>query len=205
MATAGKFGAVADGVTPLGGKQINYTSPAGSRSDVSLAGNQLDIQIRPPIDVGRPGESRVLACITAYLRQAGTQSIELPASDQLGEDGVLQISGERVTVQIVTVRRSSNFWGSVARGSGEVQVELSEAVNWIHTAVTEKANLYPTENKSSMLLAIDVGHMGVLASAALVTAYLEIHGDPSACFQFGAVWLVGPTESNVVVLGISKW
>ena len=202
---AGHVGTVADSPTPLGGQQIKYTAPTGSRSDASLVGDLLAIQVKPPVDVGRPGEPRVLACIVAYLAKAGKESTTLEATDQVGEDGVLEIHGDRVTVQIVTATPSAAFWRGVAKGHGEVQAELAEAVNWIHSAVVEKAKLYPKENKSSMLLAIDVGHMGVLASSKLRKLYLKTHGDPSACFGFGAVLLIGPTENYVHGLGNSRW
>jgi hypothetical protein len=202
---AGQVGTVVDGPTPLGGQQIRYTAPTGSRSDASLVGNLLDIQVKPPIDVGRPGEPRVLGCIVARLTKAGKEPSSLPAIDQIGEDGVFQVSGDRVTVQIVTATPSAVFWGCVARGTGAAQAELTEAVEWIHSAISEKAKLYPKENKFSMLLAVDVVHMGVLAGSALATQYLRTHGDPSARFDFGAVWLVGPTENHVLSLGNSRW
>ncbi len=202
---AGQVGTVADSPTSLGGQQIRYAAPTGSRSDASMECNLLTLQVKPPIDVGKLGEPRVLACVVAYLDKNGKESATLPATDQAGEDGVLQIYGDRVTVQIVTATPSASFWGRVAKGSGEVQAELTEATDWIHTAIAEKAKLYPKVNKSSMLLAVDVVHMGVLAGAVLGTQYLKTHGDPSARFGFGAVWLVGPTENHILTLGSSRW
>ena len=202
---AGQVGTVADSPTSLGGQKIRYAAPTGSRSDASMECNLLTIQVKPPIDVGRPGEPRVLSCIVAYLDKNGRKLIILPATDQAGEDGVLQIYGDRVTVQIVTATPSASFWGRVAKGSGEVQAKLTEATDWIHTAIAEKAKLYPKENKLSMLLAVDVVHMGVLAGSVFGTLYLKTYGDPSARFNFGAVWLVGPTEDNILTLGSSRW
>ena len=202
---AGQVGTVTDSPIPLGGQQIRYTAPTGSQSYASLVGDLLNVQVKPPIDVGRPGEPRVLACIVAHLTNAGKRPTALPATDQVGEDGVLQIAGARVTVQIVTATPNAAFWGSVARGSGAVQAELTEAVEWVHSAISEKAKLYPRENKSYMLLAVDVVHMGVLSGSALGERYLAIHGDPSVRFEFGAVWLVGPTENHVLSLGDSRW
>jgi hypothetical protein len=203
--TTGQVGTVADSPTPLGGQQIRYTAPTGSQSDATLVGDLLNVQVKPPIDVGRPGEPRVLACIVAHLAKAGKTAIALPATDQVGEDGVLQIAGTRVTIQIVTATPNAAFWGCVARGGGAVQTELTEAIAWIHSAISEKAKLYPKENKASMLLAIDVVHMGVLSGSTLGERYLTIHGDPSVRLHFGAVWLVGPTENHVHSLGKSRW
>ena len=46
--------------------------------------------------------------------------------------------------------------------------------------------------------------MGVLSGPVLCERYLVNHGDPSARFDFGAVWLVGPTENHVFSLGSSR-
>lgn len=202
---AGQVGIVADSPTSLDGQEIRYTAPTGSRSYASMECNLLTIQVKPPIDVGRLGEPRVLACIVAYLDKNGKKSVTLSATDQTGEDGVLQIDDDRVTVQIVTATPNVSFWGQVAKGSGEVQAQLTEAAYWIHTAIAEKAKLYPMKDKLHMLLAVDVVHMGVLAGDVFGAQYLETYDDPSARFGFGAVWLVGPTENNILTLGSSHW
>ena len=201
----GTVGTVADSPTSLGGREIRYTAPTGSSSETSLVGSMLTVQVKPPIDIGRPGEPRVLACIVACLANAGKEVIALPATDQRGEDGALQIEGDRVIVQIVTATPGRSFWGMVAKGSGEAEAKLAEAANWIHAAISEKAKLYPTEDKLSMLLAIDVVHMGLLAGSALGEQYERLYGDPSVSLGFGGVWLVGPTENHVFALGSGRW
>lgn len=202
---AGQVGTVTDQSTNLGGQQIRYTTPTGSQSEASLVGDLLNVLVKPPVDVGRLGEPRVMACIVAHLVQMEKKPTTLPATDQLGEDGVLQIADIRVTVQIVTATPNPTFWGDVARGGMAVQADLAEAVEWIHSAIFEKAKLYPKKIKSSMLLAVDVGHIGVLSSYVLVERYLENYGDPSEQSDFGAIWLVGPTENHVLCLGSSRW
>lgn len=202
---AGQVGTVNDSPTSVGGRRISYTAPTGARSDASQTGDRLVIQVEPPIDVGTRGESRVLACVVANLAMAGISSTVLPADDQAGEDRILQIAGDRVTLQIVTATPDASFWKRVSKGATEVHAELSEAAEWINTAISEKARLYPSEFKSCMLLAVDVGHMGVLADSALGTHYLQSYSDPTTRHGFGGVWLVGPTESNVLRLGGSRW
>lgn len=202
--SAGQVGKVVDNRTSLGGQEIRYTASTGSQSNASLECNLLSVQVKPPIDIGRLGEPRVLACVLAYLAKAGKESTTLPATDQEGEDGVLQIYGDRVIVQI-TATPDASFWGRVAKDTGEVYAHLTEAIDWIHAAIYKKAMLYPKENKSSMLLAVDVVHMGVLADTVVAAQYLKTYGDPSAHFGFGAVWLIGPTENHVLTLGSSRW
>ncbi|WP_128003627.1 hypothetical protein [Piscinibacter defluvii] len=141
----------------------------------------------------------------AYFASCGKVATSLAATDHLGEDGVLQILGDRVVVQIVTVSPLPAFWGSVAKGSGEVKATPSAAVDWINDAIVEKAKLYASADKFSMLLAIDVVHLGVLASPDFAARYQDRYGDPSASSGFGAVWLIGPTERSVVSIGSSRW
>lgn len=157
------------------------------------------------MDVGTRGESRVLACVVTHLAAGGNVPISVPAFDQAGEDRVLQIAGERVTLQIVTATPNISFWSGVAKGANKVDVPISEAAGWVNNAIREKARLYPSTFKASMLLAVDVAHMGVLAAPSLRDQYLHMFGDPSALFQFGGVWLVGPTENHCVRLGSSRW
>jgi hypothetical protein len=201
----GNVGVVADSPTPHGGQQIRYRSPTGSQAEASLVGNQFTVQVKPPVEVGTNFEQRVLSCVVDYLQKSGKIPTSMSGNDAKGEDGVLQIDGDRVIVQIVTATPGTEFFGSVAKGNGEVQGELNQALDWIHTAISKKGKRYAEEVKSSMLLCVDVVNMGVLASPVVGTQYLERYGDPSAHFGFGAVWLVGPTENNILKLGTSRW
>ncbi len=201
----GQLGAVADSPTINSGQQIRYKSPKGAKSEASLVGGSLHAQIYPPVDIGRPGEPRVMSCVMAYLTKAGKNPVMLSAIDKSGEDGVLEILDERVTVQIVAASAGQGFWGQVAQGGSEVHVELNGALPWIYSAISEKAKRYPSEYKKRMLLAVDVAHLGVLAGQAFGEKYLKQYGDPTTKFNFGAVWLVGPTENNVLILGTSQW
>lgn len=191
------------------GQYIKYTAPTGAQSNSSLVGNLLTILVKPPVDVGRPGEPRVLVCVENSLKIAG-KNLREPlekerAEDDRGEDAVLIIDDNRIVLQIVTAKPDALFWKSVANGAGEANVEVSEAAKWINNAVSEKAQQYPNEFKSSMLLAVDVGYMGVLASGNVGAQYLQIYGDPTIQYGFGGVWLIGPTENNVLHLGNSRW
>jgi hypothetical protein len=141
----------------------------------------------------------------ANLTKTGKEAVFLPACDHRGEDGVLQIDGYHVVVQIVTATPSASFWGEVAKGNKKIQEKLTAVAEWIHTAINEKARRYSKEDKLSMLLAVDVVHMGVLAGSQLGTQYKDSYGDPSVRFDFGAVWLIGPTENHVFKLGNSRW
>lgn len=190
-------------------QHIKYTAPTGAQSDSLLVGSLLTILVKPPVDIGRLGEPRVLACIENSLKMMG-KTLTLPlenmrARDNRGEDGILIIDGNHITLQIVTAKPDASFWKSVANGAGKASVEISEAINWINNAVSGKAQRYQNEFKSSMLLAVDVGHMGVLASSIVGVQYLQTYGDPTIQYGFGGVWLIGPTENNILRLGNSRW
>ena len=204
----GRVGTVND-TNSEDGQFINYTAPTGAQSDSSLVGNLLTILVKPPVDVGTRGESRVLACIKNSLKIAGKTLTEplkdKEARDDRGEDGVLIIDGNHVTIQIVTARPDVLFWKGVADGAGKATVEISEALKWINDAISEKAQHYQDAIKSSMLLAVDVGHIGVLASSGVGSKYLQVYGDPTIQYKFAGVWLIGPTESNILHLGNSRW
>jgi hypothetical protein len=200
----GQLGTVADTRTPGDGRTITYTAPTGAHSDAVVAGDQLMLRVVRPVDVGTRGESRVLASVVAHLTSGGVVTGSLPASDERGEDRVLLIGGERVTLQVTAIPDDS-FWAGVARGTNEVHVPLTHALAWINDAICAKAHQYPSTSRASMLLAVDAAHAGVLADPSLRDRYVEQFGDPSALFEFGGVWLVGPTENHCVRVGRSRW
>jgi hypothetical protein len=203
----GQLGTVNDARTPDGDQRIRYSSPVGSRSESSVRGDRMRVEVAPPVDVGRRGESRVIACIQAMLAREGRRVILRPAVDAQGEDAVLQIDGEPgLAVQIVTPAPGNPaFWGKVARGKAAAIGEIAEAIDWIHSAIRDKAARYPKEDRQRMLLALDLVHLGVLCDARFGAEYLRHHGDPAALFGFASVWLVGPTEDRLLRLGNSRW
>lgn len=201
----GRLGAVADEVTSGGDRQIRYTAPSGSQSTSALVGGEVRVQVGRPVDIGRPGESRVFDRVASHLKTDGLTVTPLPASDQVGEDRVLMIGNERVTLQIVTAPHDPSFWREVAKGFGSVQTDIGMAAGWVNDAIAEKAEKYPGSVKQSMLLAVDIAHIGILSTPALVDSYLVAYGDPSDSYKFAGVWLVGPTENHCTRLGKSRW
>jgi hypothetical protein len=200
----GQLGTVHERPISGGGQQIEYKAPTGSASTSRLAANRFSVRVERPVDVGTRGQRRVVQIVLAVLRAEGVEVEELPAEDARGEDAVLQIAGERVTLQIVAAT-PPNFWEEVAKGSSEADVPVRDAVSWINDAIAQKAAMYPAAFRASMLLLVDVDHMGPLASAGVRAEYLQSHGDPAVVHQFGGVWLVGPTENNVGRLGRNRW
>lgn len=139
----------------------------------------------------------------AALRKAGFAVAEEAGRDDRGEDHILRIDSERVVLQIVSVPSDGEFWRAVANGAASADVALSRAVEWIDEAIRGKAK-YDKDLKRSMLLAIDLAHAGVLATARCVGAYVDRYGDPER-HGFAATWLIGPTPQLCARLGSGRW
>ena len=204
-AQLGRLGAVADEPVRGGGERIRYVAPSGARSDSELTQDGVRLHIDPPVDVGTRGEPRVFDRIVALLSASGPAPDILPASDHDGEDRVIRYRGETITIQIVCAGLGPEFWWGVAMGSGQAQVKVDVAAAWVRNAIDDKAGMYTTSQKRSMLLAVDLSHLGVLSSLTFAATYIQMYGDPAAESGLGAVWLVGPTDSRCTRLGTSQW
>jgi hypothetical protein len=149
----------------------------------------------------------VFARVLDVLASTGSAPVvDDSAADSAGEDRVVLYRGERITIQIVAATPRGSFWKDVATGSGEVEADLDTAATWVHKAISDKAHRYSTAQKHTMLLAIDLRHLGVLVMPAFVSAYLRVHGDDTRDeFGFGGVWLIGPTDDRCIRLGDSRW
>lgn len=200
----GTLEGVADNPRP-GQEFIQYLSPSGSRSDSALGADRLELTMRSPIDIGRNGESVVVGRVIAQLRADGRQVTLLPHRDERGEDGVILCDGKRVTVQVVGVPADHTFLAEASRGSASTTVPIDRAVFWIHEALKSKEAQYPLGDRAEMLLAIDVRAVGVLTSPTVTESVGVRYGDVCKDSGFGAVWLVGPSETRCTRLGSSRW
>ncbi len=203
--SAGSLVAVSDERPSEDSQRITRTGHGSARSISLREEDRFHSSVDPPADVGKKGESRVIDCLMARLKADGIESIPLTAIDEAGEDGKLQIGDDVIAIQVVTPTPYPQFWNDVSRGQGKVSGSVSDAVAWIEAAISSKAGLYPVSVKTAMLLALDLAHMGVLASTEVADVYLREHGEPASKSGFGSVWLIGPTERNSCRLGSGKW
>ena len=205
--TQGRLGTVTDEPGSDGGRTIRQSTPSGARSISSLGGDRAEIEVRRPIDVGRRlGEDRVLRDLEQRLRHEGYSIRPLPGRDDgKGEDGLLEISGERVVVQIVAIPADPKFWSAVAKESGSWSGSIGEVTELLHAALKKKAEIYTKELRASMLLAIDAIHVAIAAFPEIVGRYLTTHDQPTEEFGFGTIWVVGPTMDTCARLGTGKW
>ena len=201
----GSVGASARESLDGGGERIRYSAPTGAWSDSDLVETRVRAHVRPPVDVGKRGEEHVFARVLDVLAATGSVPIiDDSAADGAGEDRVVLYRQERITIQIVTAAPRGSFWKDVAMGGGEVEAGLDAAATWVHEAIGDKARRYSTAQRRTMLLAIDLRHLGVLAVPAFVSAYRRVHRAPDE-FSFGGVWLIGPTDDRCIRLGDSRW
>lgn len=203
-ASVGNVGTVAKTTAAEGGPEFVVTTPGGAKSESRLAGAQITGQVMPPVDVGRPGEPRVVLYIKARLASQGHKPEVKPATDSAGEDYVIELAGEQVVIQITSFNPRAKFFGEVSKGQGNVDATIAEIATSLHEALAAKAH-YDSTSKHSMLLAVDAGHFGSITTTQVNDQYLRQYGEPRDEFGFGGVWVVGPTESDILVLGRSRW
>jgi hypothetical protein len=101
-AKLGRLGAVADEPVGQHGERVRYLAPSGARSESSLVGDRIYLQVEPPVDIGTRGEPRVFDRILAVLSASGTAPLVLPHSNRDGEDRVVRYGGDEITIQIVS-------------------------------------------------------------------------------------------------------
>ena len=184
---------------------INYFTPSGSRSDATLDPTRVELTLRAPLNAGRKSEERVAERVVSQLQREGRDARVVEAKDDRGEDSVIVCDTERITVQVITVPPSTEFLRDASLGSASTIVTHEGAANWIATAVEKKQSKYSPADRAHTLLAIDAQMVGVLASPQIVKAVSQFHGDLCQTSGFGAVWIVGPSDSRCTRLGSSRF
>lgn len=184
--------------------RVRVQTPAGARSDALLADGVVSLNIHGPIQIGRNGEPRALDILLCRLRQEGHQPTLEAGRDQRGEDGILRLKDEHLTLQVVTVPSCVKLWRNANRDSATTSAPLADGAKWVRDAVVAKyTNTSPAE-RAITILVLDVGLAGVLSAHEIVDAYLGLHGDPSLEFGLASIWLVGPTPSTTARLGTGR-
>lgn len=184
--------------------RIRTQTSEGARSHELLADGIMSLNINGPTQTGRKGEGRAIDTLLSTLRQEGHQPVLDEGQDERGEDGILLIQDERLTVQVVSVPSCSNLWRDANLGSATRSASVADAANWIRNALFAKfTNTSPAE-RGRTIVVLDAGLAGVLSAHEVVDAYLALYGDPHVEFGLASVWLVGPTPSTSTRLGIGR-
>ncbi len=180
------------------GRRVDYRPASGgtSLSETDSEGS-FRAALSGALERGTPAQKRVMEILIQLLRASGNEVRSLPgARDDRGEDGLLQLNGRQLTVQIVTTPTDPGLWEELTAGDASRAGTQGEAVRLLRQTLEHKGL-----TAKGTLLAIDAGGFGALVGPRLVEAYLAAHGDPAAEFSFNQVWIVGPTARSSVRLG----
>ena len=178
---------------------IAVQTPLGSTSEAHLSlDGRVSLAASGRPDVGRCGEPQVTDILVQRLIADGCNvSLLAGAADGRGEDALLQMNGERVTVQATSVPSNSPYWRQAAHSSARTDVDIDGAVEWLREAIVSKSFV---DDRSRTILAIDARHAGVLGDSAIRAAYLLRHPSPTSEYGFAQTWIVGPTASHCIRL-----
>jgi hypothetical protein len=184
--------------------RIQTQTPGGARSHELLAAGVVSLNIHGPTQTGRKGERRALDTLLSRLRQEGHQPFLEEGWDERGEDGILLLQGDRLTLQVVSVPSDPKLWRDANHESATTSVPVADAAKWIRDAVFAKfTNTSPAE-RATTIVVLDAGLAGVLSAHEVADAYFALYGDPHLEFGLASVWLVGPTPSTTTRLGTGR-
>jgi hypothetical protein len=178
-----------------GEERIHYKSPAGTESSSEVKDGKLTLELRGTKDIGGPGEAAVIERIEDALRAQGHAVSRGDAEDERGEDGLIVCDDRTVIIQVVTAPGDPRLLAAAAKGVARTEDTRSAAASWLERAIDSKASRYAAVHKQSMLLAIDVRHVGVVIG--LIDSNIRAKATTAG---FAAVWLVGPTTDTTVRL-----
>lgn len=184
--------------------RIRTQTPKGARSHALLADGVVSLEIHGPTQTGRKGELRAIDTLFSRLRQEGHSPTLEAGRDERGEDGILLLGNERLTLQVTSVPRCRKFWRAANRDSGSTAVSIADASKWVRDAVLAKANEMSSAVRATTIIVLDAGLAGVLSAPEVADTYLALYGDPHVEFSVAAVWLVGPTPSTTTRLGTGR-
>jgi len=77
--------------------------------------------------MGRKGEPRAVDTLLTRLRQEGLQPGLAAGRDERGEDAILLLQGERLTLQVVSVPSVAELWRDANRSSATTSAPAANA------------------------------------------------------------------------------
>jgi len=185
--------------------RIRTQTPEGARSHELLAYGVVSLNIHGPTQTGRKGEGRALDTLLSRLREEGHQPVLEAGRDEQGEDGILLLQGERLTLQVVSVPSCPELWRDANRDSATTAVSVADAAKWIRDAVLAKVTNTSPAERATTIVVLDAGLAGVLSAHEVADAYLALYGDPHPEFGLASIWLVGPTPRTTRRLGTQRY
>jgi hypothetical protein len=174
------------------GRRVDARPASGGRANCFIA------ELSGSLDVGRSNEARVLKTLVQSLRARGDDvTLGAGATDNRGEDGILSINGQPVSVQIVSLPIEQSLWKELSTvGRADRTGSSNDAVELVRRALIHKSN-----KAAGTLLVLDTAHIGAIVGPALVDDYIRVYGDPEREFSLFEAWIVGPTPRSTLRLG----
>jgi len=186
------------------GRRVESRPAEGGRAEswIDQAGAFV-AELSGPLHKGRANQNRALGVLIEALCARGSvaESIdEVKPDDHRGEDGLINLDGQRVVVQIVSVPVDQSPWRELASAGGARKSgTFEDAVEMVRQALVHKKG-----RAIDAILVLDASHFGAIIWPALVDAYHRKYGDPEAEFSLREAWLVGPTVRSTFRLGTTK-
>ena len=181
------------------GRKIDSRPASGGRSVSKISGKcAYKVDLSGSLEPGRPNEKQVMKVLKQLLEAEGKDvSPRNDAQDDRGVDGVMDINGNTVEVQIVTLPAGSSLWYKLANDQNVSLIgDRYQAVSLIRDALERKANKYKGD-----YLVHDSSHEGVFADTNLVDGYISKYGNPADEFSIKEVFIIGPTVKSSIRLG----
>ena len=186
------------------GRRVESRPASGGRSvsRIDQAG-ALVVELSGPLVKGRANQKKALGVLIEALQARGSVAEifdEDEPEDHRGEDGLINLDGQRVVVQIVSVPADQSAWRKLASaGAASQGSTFAETVEIVRQSLLHKKG-----KATGTILVLDASHFGAMAGPKLVDAYLQKYGDPEIEFLLLEAWLVGPTVISTFRLGVAN-
>jgi hypothetical protein len=184
------------------GRRVELAPASGGRSySRTDRTGAFTVELSGPLNKGCANQQRVLGVLVQALRERGSVASLVDGShDDRGEDGLLDLDGRRVPVQVVSMPADQSVWAELsARGVVYRSGPFDAAVKMVRQSLVHKKG-----KAIRTLLVLDACHFAAIIGPSLVRAYHEAYGDPEVEFSLIEAWLVGPTARSAFRLGLPK-
>ncbi len=179
--------------SPAGRRVESKPATGGLAASNSDASGSTWAELHEPLARGRANEAQALRLAVQAMRSRGASVRILEgARDDRGEDHLLEVSGKRVAVQVVSIPVDQQFWWELAR-TRSVQAfrSLDDAVGIVREAVDCRR-----DTARGAILILDASHIGAMCGPRLVDAYTRTYGSVDAEYDLSECWIVGPTSRS---------
>lgn len=181
------------------GRRVESQPASGGRATSETDGmGAFKTELEGQLEVGRSAEGHAVEVLTQALRDRG-HAVERVSGgrDDRGQDALLIINGQQVSVQIVSLPSEPSIWRELSRSGVTTRSGTGQdAVDLVRQALLAKRG-----KALGALLVLDAAHVGGLITEDLGRRYSTVYDDPSDEFGVLEAWIVGPTARSALRLG----